>query len=181
MGGVRVFTDLSSPHGEVPSASRSRLASCGDVPELMVGRGVCEGGVGGRFWPGVGGSPDRWDGVVWWAGLGLRWALSPFLFFSFDTVLYPRVPPVESKVEGVGGGGGGCVCVGFAAAARMAWRPPLQRPAPSAARCRHLAEGQHQLRAFDRKLQTCCLLLRQTYYPPRRPKDDGEDERKQKT
>lgn len=35
-GGVRVFTDLSSPHGEAPSVSKSRLASCGDVPELIV-------------------------------------------------------------------------------------------------------------------------------------------------
>lgn len=39
-GGVRVFTDLSSPHGEAPSFSRSRLASCGDVPELIVHGGV---------------------------------------------------------------------------------------------------------------------------------------------
>lgn len=35
-GGERVFTDLSSPHGEAPSVSRLRLASCGDVPELIV-------------------------------------------------------------------------------------------------------------------------------------------------
>lgn len=34
-----MFTDLSSPHGEAPSFSRSRLASCGDVPELIMLRG----------------------------------------------------------------------------------------------------------------------------------------------
>ena len=33
-GGVRVFIDRSSPHGE--SASRSRFANGGETPELMV-------------------------------------------------------------------------------------------------------------------------------------------------
>lgn len=50
MGGGRVFTDPSSPHGEAPSVSRSRLPSCGDVPELMVvGHSLCgvSGGLGG--------------------------------------------------------------------------------------------------------------------------------------
>jgi len=42
MGGVPVFIDLSSPHGEAPSVSRSRLAKVGDAPVLIVGRGAHE-------------------------------------------------------------------------------------------------------------------------------------------
>lgn len=38
MGGVLVFIDLSSPHGEAPSVSKSRLAKVGDAPVLIAER-----------------------------------------------------------------------------------------------------------------------------------------------